>query len=350
MIDILVAEKNRLGTAISAVRPRIEAHIAWLEQELNDVDEGLRQTLRSSPVWRDEGLTLCSGRQTQPTVMPAKADTQASVESFVPTTLNSYGLDSTPACLSLLVTDCPRCPTDPIIQHRRTAPERTWENVNRPLAIAIDGPVASGKTAVGRLVARRLGLRFLDTGSMYRAVTRVALDRCIDLNDGDALTALAERLDLRLSFAHGADRLTADGTDVTDGLRTPGVERGVSLVARVPGVRRSLVAQQRRMAADGPLVMAGRDIGTVVMPDAPVKVYLNASARVRATRRRGDLAAGGSEADERRVLEDLTRRDKIDSERSDSPLRPARDAVIMDTDDLRIEHVADKIVDLVECD
>ena len=229
-------------------------------------------------------------------------------------------------------------------------PERTWENVNRPLAIAIDGPVASGKTAVGRLVARRLGLRFLDTGSMYRAVTRVALDRCIDLNDGDALTALAERLDLRLSFAHGADRLTADGTDVTDGLRTPGVERGVSLVARVPGVRRSLVAQQRRMAADGPLVMAGRDIGTVVMPDAPVKVYLNASARVRATRRRGDLAAGGSEADERRVLEDLTRRDKIDSERSDSPLRPARDAVIMDTDDLRIEHVADKIVDLVECD
>ena len=222
--------------------------------------------------------------------------------------------------------------------------------MNRPLAIAIDGPVASGKTAVGRLVARRLGLRFLDTGSMYRAVTRVALDRCIDLNDGDALTALAERLDLRLSFAHGADRLTADGTDVTDGLRTPGVERGVSLVARVPGVRRSLVAQQRRMAADGPLVMAGRDIGTVVMPDAPVKVYLNASARVRATRRRGDLAAGGSEADERRVLEDLTRRDKIDSERSDSPLRPARDAVIMDTDDLRIEHVADKIVDLVECD
>ena len=222
--------------------------------------------------------------------------------------------------------------------------------MNRPLAIAIDGPVASGKTAVGRLVARRLGLRFLDTGSMYRAVTRVALDRCIDLNDGDALTALAERLDLRLSFAHGADRLTADGTDVTDGLKTPDVERGVSLVARVPGVRRSLVAQQRRMAADGPLVMAGRDIGTVVMPDAPVKVYLNASARLRATRRRGDLAAGGSEPDERRVLEDLTRRDKIDSERSDSPLRPARDAVIMDTDDLRIEHVADKIVDLVECD
>ncbi len=239
-------------------------------------------------------------------------------------------------------------PAEPIIQHCRTAPKRTPGNVRRPLAIAIDGPVASGKTAVGRLVARRLGLRFLDTGSMYRAVTRVASDTGVDLNDADALTALAERLDLRLSFIDGADRLTADGADVTDGLRTPDVERGVSLVARVPGVRRSLVAQQRRMAADGPVVMAGRDIGTVVMPDAPVKVYLNASARVRAGRRRRDMVADGSEADERQVLEGLIRRDKIDSERADSPLRPARDAVIMDTDDLGIEHVADKIVDLVE--
>ena len=220
--------------------------------------------------------------------------------------------------------------------------------MSRPLAIAIDGPVASGKTAVGRLVARRLGLRFLDTGSMYRAVTRVAVDTGVDLNDADALTALAARLDLRLSYAKGVDRLTADGVDLTDGLRTPDVERGVSLVARVPGVRRSLVAQQRRIAGDGPLVMVGRDIGTVVLPDAPVKVYLNASARVRAGRRRRDMAADGSEVDEQRVLGELIRRDKIDSERSDSPLRPARDAVIMDTDDLRIEHVADKIVDLVE--
>ena len=222
--------------------------------------------------------------------------------------------------------------------------------MGRPLAIAIDGPVASGKTAVGRLVARRLGLRFLDTGSMYRAVTRVALDTGVDLNDAGALTALAERLDLRLSFADGTDRLAADGTDVTDGLRTPDVERGVSLVARVPGVRRSLVSQQRWMAADGPIVMAGRDIGTVVMPDAPVKVYLNASARVRAGRRRRDIAADRSGADERRVLEELTRRDKIDSERSDSPLRPAHGATIIDTDDLGVEQVADKIVCLVKRD
>ena len=222
--------------------------------------------------------------------------------------------------------------------------------MSTPLAIAIDGPVASGKTAVGRLVARRLGMRFLDTGSMYRAVTRVALDTGVDLDDGDALTALAERLDLRLGFTGGADRLTADGTDVTDGLRTPDVERGVSLVARLPGVRRTLVAQQRRIAADGPIVMAGRDIGTVVLTDAPVKVFLDASAGVRARRRHGDVETGGPCADERRVLEGLIRRDKIDSERADSPLRPADGATIIDTDDLGIEQVADKIVSLVERD
>ena len=191
-------------------------------------------------------------------------------------------------------------------------------------------------------------MRFLDTGSMYRAVTRVALDRGVDLDDARALTGLAQRLDLRLRSTAGADRLTADGADVTDGLRTPDVERGVSLVARVPGVRRALVAQQRRMAAEGPVVMAGRDIGTVVLPDAPVKVYLDASARVRARRRSGDPEAGGSKADERKVLEGLTRRDKIDSQRADSPLRPARGAAIIDTDDLEIEQVADKIVYLVE--
>ena len=220
--------------------------------------------------------------------------------------------------------------------------------MGKPLAIAIDGPVASGKTAVGRLVARRLGMRFLDTGSMYRAVTRVALDRGVDLDDAEALTGLAERLDIRVSFTGGSDRLTADGADVTDGLRTPDVERGVSLVSRVPGVRRSLVAQQRRIAADGPIVMAGRDIGTVVLTDAPVKVYLDASARVRAKRRRSDPEDAGSEADERQVLESLIRRDKIDSERADSPLRPADGAIIVDTDDLGIEQVADKIVSLVE--
>ena len=220
--------------------------------------------------------------------------------------------------------------------------------MGKPLAIAIDGPVASGKTAVGRLVARRLGMRFLDTGSMYRAVTRVALDRGVDVDDAEGLTALAGRLDLRVSFTGGADRLTADGADVTDGLRTPDVERGVSPVSRVPGVRRSLVAQQRRMAADGPIVMAGRDIGTVVLPDAPVKVYLEASARVRARRRRADADDSASKADERSVLESLIRRDKIDSERADSPLRPAAGATIIDTDDLGIEQVADKIVSLVE--
>ena len=146
-------------------------------------------------------------------------------------------------------------PAEPIIQHCRTAPKRTPGNVCRPLAIAIDGPVASGKTAVGRLVARRLGLRFLDTGSMYRAVTRVALDTGVDLNDADALTALAARLDLRLSYAEGVDRLTADGADLTDGLTDP--RRGARRLVGRPRTRRE--AFPRRAAAANGCRRAGRD-------------------------------------------------------------------------------------------
>ncbi len=218
------------------------------------------------------------------------------------------------------------------------------------LAVAIDGPVAAGKTVVGTLVARRLGYRFLDTGSMYRAVTCVAIDRGIDLNDAPLLSTLANAVDLRLESTNGGERLTADGRDLTGELRTAEVERGVSLVARVSGVRRALVSQQRRIAEDGRIVMAGRDIGTVVLPDAPVKVYLNASAEVRARRRHEDLVAQGTDAEPDQVLNDLARRDKIDSERSDSPLRPAADAITIDTDDQGIEQLADRILDLVKRD
>lgn len=227
---------------------------------------------------------------------------------------------------------------------------RRRQPLSVPSAIAIDGPVAAGKTAVGGLVARRLGYRFLDTGSMYRAVTRVALDRGVDLDDAPVLTALARRLRLRLESVDGEGRLTADGRDVTDELRTSEVERGVSLVARVSGVRHALVAQQRQIASDGPIVMAGRDIGTVVLPDAAVKVYLTASAEVRARRRHADMVAQGATSDQAHVLEELARRDKIDSERSDSPLRPAEDAILIDTDDLGIEQLTDRIVDLIQRD
>ncbi len=217
-------------------------------------------------------------------------------------------------------------------------------------SVAIDGPVAAGKTVVGRLVSRELGCRFLDTGTMYRAVTCVAQQRDMDLEDEDSLSALAHSLEMRLIPGNGGDRLVVNGEDLTDYLRSPEVERGVSLVSRIPGVRAAMVVRQRAMAEEGPIVMVGRDIGTVVLPDAPVKVFLNASVEVRARRRYEEMQQAGSTIAYERVLEDLVRRDKIDSERTDSPLRPAKDAVQLMTDDMEIEEVAQKILALIKCD
>ena len=228
--------------------------------------------------------------------------------------------------------------------------------LDKPAAIAIDGPVASGKTAVGTLVAKRLGFRFLDTGSMYRAVTLVALERRIDLEDKGALVKVVRNTEIQVAppAADGGqaggngDRLLVDGRDVTDRLRDLEVEGGVSLVAKVSGVRSALVEQQRTIAHQGPIVMVGRDIGTVVLPDAPVKVYLTASVEVRARRRTLELQGQGHRADYGQVLDEIIRRDKIDSERADSPLRPAADAVLVETDDLGVEELAQRVVELAE--
>ena len=215
------------------------------------------------------------------------------------------------------------------------------------LAIAIDGPVASGKTVVGRLVAQRLGFSFLDTGEMYRAVTWAALQSGIELSDEGALATLTHGLPIRLATSEDGGRLLVDGQDVSDHLRDQEVERGVSLVAKVPGIRRALVKQQRALARKGPIVMAGRDIGTVVLRRAPIKVYLAAPVDVRARRRFLELQGQGDSRDYAQVVNDLSMRDKIDSERADSPLRPAEDAVLIDTDDLRVEELAQKILGLV---
>lgn len=216
------------------------------------------------------------------------------------------------------------------------------------VAITIDGPVAAGKTVVGMLVARTLACRFLDTGAMYRAVTWAALEEGIDLDDEEALEKLASRMDMRLVQMDGGQRLLVDGEDITDYLREPEVERGVSPVAKVPGVRAAMRAQQRIIAVDGDIVMAGRDIGTVVLPDAPVKIFLTASVEVRAHRRHEEMLHAGRLAEYDQVLTDLKRRDKIDSERDDSPLRPADDSVIIDTDRLGIDEIAREIIDCAE--
>ena len=213
-------------------------------------------------------------------------------------------------------------------------------------SIAIDGPVASGKTSVGKCVAERLGYRFLDTGIMYRAVTLVAIEQGTDLEDEDSLTALAESLDMRLVADAGGDRLMVNGSDVTGHLRDAKVERGVSLVASVSGVRSALVRQQRAIAEEGLIVMVGRDIGTVVLPDASVKVYLEASPPVRARRRYSEMESSGRAPDYQQLERDVVRRDDIDSRRADSPMRPAQDAVRIETDDLSVEEVANAILEV----
>ncbi len=211
-----------------------------------------------------------------------------------------------------------------------------------PDIIAIDGPAASGKTTVGRALARRLGYRFLDTGLMYRAVTHEALARGVRPDDADAVGALAEAVIIEVGG--DGEQVAVDGRAVTGELRSEGVGQAVSVVSRAPRVRRALVARQREMASAGSVVMVGRDIGTVVLPYA-AKVYLDAPAGVRAQRRHVELTARGSAASERDVRMELELRDTLDSERDDSPLRTAPDAVVIATEGLGIDGVVDRIME-----
>jgi cytidylate kinase len=220
-----------------------------------------------------------------------------------------------------------------------------------PACIAIDGPVASGKSAVGSRVAHRLGYRFIDTGVMYRALTWLALERKLDLSDEAALSRMAAQAQIALTPGPPdepeAARVLVDGADVTDRLRSPEVGEAVSLVSRVAGVRAAMVALQRRLAAEGGVVMVGRDIGTVVLPDAPLKVYLDASVEERVRRRHDELVAAGLRAAVEDVRRELALRDAIDSGRDVSPLRPAEDATIIHTDHLSLDQVVEQIMELV---
>ena len=211
-------------------------------------------------------------------------------------------------------------------------------------AVAIDGPGGSGKTTVGRLLAKRLGYLFIDTGVMYRAVTWEAMKRGIDPNDAEALTKLAE--DLSIDFSQSeTERVTVNDQDVTDDIKRPEVDRQVSLVSKHGGVRAALVERQRRLAAKGKALLAGRDIGTVVLPDAGLKVYLLASSEERARRRHLELRNLGHEEDYDSILTSLKARDKIDSERELAPLKPADDALMIDTDHKSPERVVDEIIE-----
>lgn len=200
--------------------------------------------------------------------------------------------------------------------------------------IAIDGPAGSGKSTVARLLAQRLGLEYLDTGAMYRSVAFAALRRGIDPSDADDVARVA--LDMELDVT--ADQVLVDGVDATIEIRGPEVTRAVSLVAANPGVRAEMRRRQREWAAErGGGVMEGRDIGTVVFPDATLKVYLTAAPEVRASRRSKEV----TDLDYETVAADLARRDAIDEGRADSPLAQAPDATIIDTTDLSVDEIVD---------
>ena len=223
--------------------------------------------------------------------------------------------------------------------------------------IAIDGPAASGKTVVGRRLARRLDWWFLDTGIMYRAVTWLALERGVSPDDADALGGLAEFVQVKPVSKDG-DSVEVAGRRVGPELRESRVDNSVSNVSRHPAVRRALVEQQRNYASmvvrglngsspagiESGIVMIGRDIGTVVLPDAGLKVYLTASAEQRALRRWREMQERGDDSELEAVLSEIEARDAIDSSRDDSPLRPAADAWQLDTSDLAVDEVVEAIL------
>ena len=224
--------------------------------------------------------------------------------------------------------------------------------MTRPSTIAVDGPAASGKSTIGALLAERLGYLYFDTGVMYRAVTWAAIARGIDVKDEAGVTDLAERLRIDVIHPTVDDgrqyTVLADGEDVTWKIRLTEVNWGVSPVSVYPGVRAALTAQQRRIGQKGNIVMVGRDIGTVVLPDADLKLYLDATVDERASRRYRETLARDESATFDEVLASVKLRDDIDSGRALAPLRAAEDAIVVDTTALNIEAVLHRVLALVD--
>ena len=223
-------------------------------------------------------------------------------------------------------------------------------NKTTPSIIALDGPAASGKSTLGRNLADSLGYLFFDTGVMYRAITWIALQRDINLRDEAAITELAQQAQIDIRPPSQTDGRACDvvigGKDVTWDMRGGEVDANVSVVSAYAGVRQALSEQQRRIGLRGKVVMVGRDIGTVVLPEADLKVYLDASAEERAKRRFDEIVARGEKADYDEILSKVIERDRIDSTRAVAPLRPADDAVIIDSDKMNAEQVFARVMDL----
>ncbi len=207
--------------------------------------------------------------------------------------------------------------------------------------------MAFGKTVVGKLLASRLGYRFLDTGLMYRAITWLALKENIALEDSP-LTELAQQSRIQvINDDHENTRIIVNDTDATSELRGRDVEQVVSVVSKVAGLREVMVEHQRDIAREGSIVMVGRDIGTIVLPEAKLKVFLRASVGERARRRHSELQEMGKETSHDAILDNLEERDRIDSHRIHAPLHPAEDAHLLDTDDIGVEEVVERIMAMV---
>jgi CMP/dCMP kinase len=217
----------------------------------------------------------------------------------------------------------------------------------RNLIIAIDGPAGSGKSTVGRRVAEHLGYHYVDTGAMYRAAAWKALQMKVPLDDVAAMTQLVRDTHMQLACDHGGFQISIDGVDVTRAIRAPEVSEASSRISTLAAVRRELVAQQQHLGKHGGVVMEGRDIGTVVFPDADIKIFLDATPEARGERRYIEDVRGGKPASRESTIEAVRGRDRRDASRVASPMMPAPDAVYIDTTPLTIDQVVEKVLALV---
>ena len=219
--------------------------------------------------------------------------------------------------------------------------------MRKNICIAIDGPAAAGKSTVAKIIAKRLSYIYIDTGAMYRALTYVALQQKVALDDEQALISLLKNTYIELKSSKQGQLVFVNGEDVTNVIRSKEVTNAVSLVAKHPLVREEMVARQRALAKNGGVVMDGRDIGTYVLPNAEVKIFLKASVEERAKRRHAENIARGFPSDLETLKKEIARRDQIDSEREVAPLKKAEDAIEIDTTSLSIEEVVDRIMEIV---
>lgn len=216
------------------------------------------------------------------------------------------------------------------------------------IRIALDGPSGAGKSTIAKAVAAKLGLVYVDTGALYRSVGLYAIENGIDADDTDAIIASLDKIDIKMTYENGTQKVYLNGSDVGNRIRTPEASKYASVVSKIPSVREFLLGLQRERAEEGGVIMDGRDIGTSIIPDAELKVFMTASAEARAKRRFLELEEKGMPQPYDEVLRDIETRDKSDRERETAPCKPAPDAVQFVNDDYGIEESADYIISLIE--